>query len=77
MREPTRGPAPASRRSRPGERNELELERIEADAVKRTKEAACMDLTDTLDKMWRVVTAALAGAAVLAALDTIAPMGGA
>ena len=50
-------------------RNELELKRIEADAVKLTKEAERMDLSNTLDKVKLVLTAVAAGAAVLVALE--------
>ena len=58
-------------------RHELELKRIEADAVKLTKEAERMDLSNTLDKVRLVLTAVAAGAAVLVALDTIGLIGGA
>ena len=58
-------------------RKELELKRIEADAVKLTKEAERMDLSNTLDKVRLVLTAVAAGAAVLVALDTIGLIGGA
>ena len=58
-------------------RNELELKRIEADAVKLTKEAERMDLSNTLDKVKLVLTAVAAGAAVLVALESIGLIGGA
>ena len=58
-------------------RHELELKRIEADAVKLKKEAERMDLSNTLDKVRLVLTAVAAGAAVLVALDTIGLIGGA
>lgn len=58
-------------------RNELELKRIEADAVKLTKEAERMDLSNTLDKVRLVLTAVAAAAAVTVALESIGLIGGA
>lgn len=60
-----------------GKRKELELKRIEADAVKLTKEAERMDLSNTLDKVRLLLTAVAASAAAVVALESIGLIGGA
>lgn len=58
-------------------RQDLEIERIEAETAKLKAETDRMVLSNGLDKTRVVLTAIAAAAAVLVALDTIGLMGGA